>query len=100
MHKKFHWHIRGSKILKELLNELYNEFTDKIEATTQFKLNAGINIGTFNTASLWYITERSDKIFLKYLTSDVLKLYNSIDNHIYSTVKLNTSDSGTEEIDE
>ena len=89
-----------SKEDKELLNELYNEFTDKIEATTQFKLNAGINIGTFNTASLWYITERSDKIFLKYLTSDVLKLYNSIDNHIYSTVKLNTSDSGTEEIDE
>ncbi len=89
-----------SKEDKKQLDNLYQEFTDKIESTTQFKLNAGINIGTFNTASLWYITEKSDKIFLKYLTDDVLKLYNSIDNHIYSTVKLNTSDSDMEETDE
>jgi len=85
---------------KVKLEKLYQEFVNQIEKTVQFKLNAGINIGTFNTASLWNITEQSDKIFLKYITDNVQELYESIDNHIYSTVKLNTSDIEVEEENE
>lgn len=82
---------------KTRLNKLYEEFVNKIGETVQFKLNAGINIGTFNTASLWDITEQSDKIFLKYLTDNVSEIYENINNHIYSTVKLNANDTETEE---
>ena len=94
------FHFNFSKISSEdkaKLDKLYQEFTNKIEKTVQFKLNAGINIGTYNTASLWYITEQSDKIFLKYITDNVAEIYDSIDNHIYSTVKLNVNDVDMEE---
>jgi hypothetical protein len=50
---------------KQILKNLAKEFSDKLDGTIQYKLNAGKKVGTYNTSKLWYITDKSDKIFLK-----------------------------------
>ena len=67
---------------KETLNSLYEEFCKNLPSTIQYKLNAGINVGTFNTSSLWDITDKSDMIFLSYLTDNPLLVREVIENHL------------------
>ena len=54
--------------------------------TIQFKLNAGVNVGTFNTSSLWEITDESDRIFYKYLSSNPKEIRELVENHIAKCV--------------
>jgi hypothetical protein len=70
---------------KELI-ELSKQFSESLKDTIQFKLNAGKNVGTFNTSKLWYITDISDKIFLKYLCNNPFEVFEAIENHIKQTV--------------
>jgi len=70
---------------KKLL-ELYEEFEAGLETCVQFKLNAGRRVGTYNTSRLWHITDRSDKIFLKYFTHNVDEVWQSIEQHVSQTV--------------
>ena len=65
---------------------LAEQFNNEIGQHIQYKLNAGKNIGNYNTSKLWHITEQSDRIFLKYLVDDVEQLYNDIDCFIAKTV--------------
>lgn len=67
---------------KETLDSLYEEFCKNLLSTIQYKLNAGINVGTFNTSSLWDITDKSDMIFLSYLTDNPLLVREVIENHL------------------
>lgn len=67
---------------KEILESLYEEFCKNLPSTIQYKLNAGINVGTFNTSLLWDITDKSDMIFLSYLTENPLLIHELIENHI------------------
>lgn len=67
---------------KETLDSLYEEFCKNLPSTIQYKLNAGINVGTFNTSSLWDITDKSDMIFLSYLTDNPLLVREVIENHL------------------
>lgn len=71
---------------KEMLHNLYDEFSKKLPATIQYKLNAGIKVGTFNTSALWSITDRSDMIFLSYLSDNPLEVHETIENHIAKCV--------------
>ena len=68
------------------LEKLYNLFTKKLPKTVQYKLNAGINIGTFNTSLLWSITDQSDMIFYKYLCDDPEEVRELIENHLAKCV--------------
>jgi tRNA1(Val) A37 N6-methylase TrmN6 len=70
---------------KELI-ELSKQFSESLNDTIQFKLNAGKNVGTFNTSKLWHITDISDKIFLKYLCDNPHEVFAAIENHIKQTV--------------
>jgi hypothetical protein len=70
---------------KELII-LAKQFSDSLNDTIQFKLNAGKNVGTFNTSKLWHITDISDKIFLKYLCDNPDEVFEAIENHIAQTV--------------
>ena len=67
---------------KEILESLYEEFCKNLPSTIQYKLNAGINVGTFNTSLLWDITDKSDMIFLSYLTENPLMVHEAIEYHI------------------
>ena len=68
------------------LVSLYEEFCKRLPLTIQYKLNAGIKVGTFNTAMLWDITDKSDLIFLSYLTDNPLEIQEVIKNHIAKCV--------------
>jgi hypothetical protein len=59
---------------------------NRIPETIQFKLNAGINVGTYNTSQLWDITDISDMIFFKYITDSPVKLKEKIESHICKCV--------------
>ena len=74
---------------KEKLKTLCEDLVQRMPSTIQFKLNAGINVGTFNTAKLWEITDQSDRIFLKYITDDVDGVFEAILNHIAVSVITN-----------
>ena len=67
---------------KETLDSLYEEFCKNLPSTIQYKHNAGIKVGTFNTAMLWDITDKSDMIFLSYLTDNPLLVREVIENHL------------------
>ncbi len=67
---------------KNNLDSLYEEFCKKLPSTIQYKLNAGINVGTFNTSTLWDITDKSDMIFLSYLTDNPLLVHEAIEDHL------------------
>ena len=69
----------------KLLN-LAKEFVDGLEETIQYKLNAGKQVGTYNTSRLWRITDSADRIFLKYIASEPQIIQNEIENHVLSTV--------------
>ena len=71
---------------KKILESLYEEFCKNLPSTIQYKLNAGINVGTFNTSILWNITDKSDIIFLSYLTDNSLMVHETIENHIAKCV--------------
>ena len=79
--------INNSDVNK--LHQLYSLLVSELPNTQQFKLNAGINIGTFNTAKLWHITEKSDLIFLSYLCDNPNEIYQEIENHIAKCVITN-----------
>lgn len=67
---------------KDTLDSLYEEFCRKLPSTIQYKLNAGIKVGTFNTSTLWDITDKSDMIFLSYLTDNPLLVHDVIEDHL------------------
>ena len=71
---------------KEKLNTLYERLVSMMPQTIQFKLNAGVNVGTFNTSSLWEITDESDRIFYKYLSSNPEEIRELVENHIAKCV--------------
>ncbi len=64
------------------LNSLYEHLVNNISKTIQYKLNAGINVGTFNTSSLWNITDESDMIFYKYLSSNPAEIRELVESHL------------------
>lgn len=68
------------------LHECYLKIVKRLPETIQFKLNAGINVGTFNTSLLWDITDISDMIFFKYISDTPNMLMDSIDSHISKCV--------------
>lgn len=64
------------------LNSLYEHLVNNMSKTIQYKLNAGINVGTFNTSSLWNITDESDMIFYEYLSSNPAEIRELVENHL------------------
>lgn len=68
------------------MDSLYDEFSKNLPSTIQYKLNAGIKVGTFNTSTLWSITDKSDMIFLSYLSDKPLEIHEAIENHIAKCV--------------
>ena len=65
--------------------------------TTQFKLNAGKLVGTFNTKKLWYLTDQSDRIFYKYMDMDVDTIQQMVESHIAACV---LTDKGKTDVEE
>ncbi|MDR1009849.1 MAG: hypothetical protein LBM04_01735 [Opitutaceae bacterium] len=78
---------------KALLLSLAAQFENELESTVQFKLNAGKNVGTYNTSKLWHITDQSDRIFLKYQCENPEEVYAAIEEHIAQTVITGTNES-------
>ena len=71
---------------KKILHECYNHLIKQMPQTIQYKLNAGINVGTFNTSALWNITDVSDAIFFKYISDNPVLLQDAIESHISKCV--------------
>ena len=71
---------------KMKLKNLYIKFEKQLPTTLSFKLNSNKNVGTYNVRKLWHITDESDLIFLKYLSSNPIKTYQLIENFIASSV--------------
>lgn len=68
------------------LKQLYKRLLDRMPNTVQFKLNAGINVGTFNTSALWNITDESDMIFYKYLSANPEEIRELVESHLAKCV--------------
>ena len=79
------------------LNEICNEVEKTLPDTTQFKLNAGKYVGTFNTKKLWYLTDQSDRIFYKYMGKDVDKIQQMVESHIAACVLTDKGKTDEEE---
>jgi len=77
------------------LENLYEELVAELPNTIQYKNNAGKKVGTFNTAKLWYITDKSDRIFLRYLTDKPKEVFESIEYHITQTIMTNHKNPGS-----
>lgn len=75
-----------SKEDKQILHNCYQKLIEEMPKTIQFKLNAGINVGTFNTSALWNITDVSDTIFLKYISDNPVMLRDAIESHLSKCV--------------
>jgi hypothetical protein len=71
---------------KTTLDALAAEFSQSLPQTIQYKLNAGKKVGTYNTARLWHITDKSDMIFLKYMCDDPEAIFAKIEDHVFHTV--------------
>ena len=76
---------------RKKIHSIYLDFVAALPETAQFKLNAGIRVGTFNTKTLWPITDRSDMVFYSYLADDPLSLREDIEGHIAASI---VSDKG------
>ena len=83
----------STKDMKTLL-KLADEIAGKLGSVVQFKLNAGKRVGSYNTSKLWYITDRSDQIFLKYMTDRSEEVFESIMRHVSQTVFTGKSGQG------
>ncbi len=68
------------------LNDLYKQLVANMPNTVQYKLNAGINVGTFNTSALWDITDESDMIFYKYLSTNPEEIRELVESHLAKCV--------------
>ena len=71
---------------KSMLNTICEEVKKALPNTTQFKLNAGKYVGTFNTKKLWHLTDLSDRIFYKYMGMDVDTIQQMVESHIAACV--------------
>ena len=78
------------------INILYKEFTQRLDATISFKLNAGKNVGTYQTASMWDLTDKTDLIFLNHLTDKPEIIKEAIENNVASSVVTGKKDMGSE----
>ncbi len=81
------------------LNAICKEVEKVLPNTTQFKLNAGKNVGTFNTKKLWYLTDQSDRIFYKYMGMDVDTIQQMVESHIAACVLTDKRKNGEEEVE-
>lgn len=68
------------------LEVLAKMFINELPQTIKYKLNAGKKVGTYDTSKLWHITDKSDMIFLKYLTDEPELVFEEIQNHVSKTV--------------
>ena len=80
----------------ETLRILYQQVLQKLPSTIQYKLNAKKYVGTFNTRKLWNITDKSDLIFLKYISDNPVEIQQKIENHISACVVTNKGLYGDE----
>ena len=71
---------------KAKLNAICEQIKKALPDTTQFKLNAGKYVGTFNTKKLWHLTDQSDRIFYRYMGMDVDTIQQMIESHIAACV--------------
>ena len=71
---------------RKQLVTLYERLVSNMPQTVQFKLNAGINVGTFNTSALWDITDESDMIFYKYLSANPEEIREWVESHLAKCV--------------
>lgn len=71
---------------KTQLNAICEKVKKELPDTTQFKLNAGKYVGTFNTKKLWHLTDQSDRIFYKYMCMDVDTIQQMVESHIAACV--------------
>ena len=69
------------------LSRVFDIWQEQLPGTLQFKLNAGIKAGAYNTSRLWHITDESDLIFLKHMTDSPEKVLDEITTHVVSTIK-------------
>ena len=79
--------VMGNPSDVKALTRIFNKWESRLDSTLQFKKNAGIDVGTYNTSRLWHITDESDLIFLKYMTDSPEKVLDEITTHVVSTVK-------------
>ena len=69
------------------LRRIARQFEKALPDTLQFKLNAGIHVGSYNTAKLWGVTDKSDMIFLRHMTDNPDAAFDAVETHIAQTIK-------------
>ena len=82
---------------KSMLNTICEEVKKALPNTTQFKLNAGKYVGTFNTKKLWHLTDQSDYIFFKYMDMDADSIQQMIESHIAACVLTDKGNNNEED---
>ena len=82
---------------KKQLLKLYEKVKKELPDTTQFKLNAGKYVGTFNTKKLWHLTGQSDYIFFKYMDMDADSIQQMIESHIAACVLTDKGNNNEED---
>ena len=82
---------------KSKLCDIFENVKKELPNTTQFKLNAGKYVGTFNTKKLWYLTDQSDYIFYKYMDMDADSIQQMVESHIAACVLTDKGNNNEED---
>ncbi len=82
---------------KSKLCAIFEKVKKELPNTTQFKLNAGKYVGTFNTKKLWHLTDQSDYIFFKYMDTDADSIQQMVESHIAACVLTDKGNSNEQE---
>lgn len=78
------------------INILYEQFSKRLDSTISFKLNAGKRVGTYQTASMWDLTDKSDAIFLKHLSDKPEIVKEAIEENVTESVVTGKKSMGSE----
>ena len=78
------------------INVLYEQFSKRLDSTISFKLNAGKRVGTYQTASMWDLTDKSDAIFLKHLSDKPEIVKEAIEENVTESVVTGKKSMGSE----
>ena len=78
----------------KILYGLAQELESRLSSVVQFKMNSGRKVGSYNTQKLWSITDKSDMIFLRYMTEMPELFFESVCCHTSQTIMTEKEENG------
>lgn len=70
----------------KVIEDTYDQIMSKLPSLLQYKLNAQIKVGSFNTKELWTLTDKTDIIFLSYISDKPDIVFEKLEQQVWKAV--------------